>query len=195
MDDDCLYCGLSYAADAGDHEAVTRYLNLGASPAVEVECNNALAYAIGREHIDIVRLLLNSGADPNRSDPMIHATPMTLAVDRRSQAIVQLLIAHGAKLDDINMFVVVRSGTQDFVQEMIDLGACASVIDMGTGRTLLHDAAMYGHERTVAALVRAGVDTLRTDRWGNTATDLAARNGHCIVVQLLASFDHKESSV
>lgn len=193
VDEHCRYCDLSLAAHSGDAAGVERFIDLGADPAAEVACNNALASAIVRGHIDIVRLLLDRGADPNRLDPMQCATPLQLAVARDAASIVPLLIERGAGTDAIDMFPIVRSGASLLVKQLIDLGICVAKADKETGRTLLHEAAMYGYADLVSALTTAGVDPTRRDKWGNTAAHLALRNGHTIVG--LTSLGHESGEV
>lgn len=167
--------------------AVLNYIECGARPADDVECNNALAYAVCRGHIGIARILLDNGADPNRFDSMMRATPIALAVRELSTPLVELLIGRGATTEDIDMFRVVRSGAEDFVEQLLALGAPVLMTDPQTGRTLLHDAAMYGYARTAIALTAAGINLLQVDKWGNTAADLASKNGHTKISGWLAS--------
>lgn len=178
LDDECLYCVLSDAAHAGDKMAVLKAIERGARPSDDVECNNALAYAIHKGNIDIAQILLDNGADPNRLDPMMRETPVALAVREQATPIVELLLGHGATLNDLDMFGVVRSGAEDFAVKLIELGAPVTMTDPRTGRTLLHDAAMYGYVRTAIALAAAGISLLQVDKWGNTAAELASMNGH-----------------
>jgi ankyrin repeat protein len=60
----------------------------------------ALAAQLGQ--IEIVRVLLEAGEDPNRYNPKAvhgHSTPLHQAVAAGKDAVVRLLVEHGARLD------------------------------------------------------------------------------------------------
>jgi ankyrin repeat protein len=62
----------------------------------------ALALAAQHGHIEIVRLLLDAGEDPNRYNPKghhDHSTPLHQAIAGGHDAMVRLLIERGARLD------------------------------------------------------------------------------------------------
>jgi ankyrin repeat protein len=62
----------------------------------------ALALAAQHGHVDVVRLILDAGEDPNRYNPdgfHSHATPMHQAVSSDHANVVRLLADRGARLD------------------------------------------------------------------------------------------------
>jgi hypothetical protein len=62
----------------------------------------ALALAAQHGHLEIVRLLLDAGEDPNRYNPQghhAHATPLHQAVLGGHEAVVRLLVERGTRLD------------------------------------------------------------------------------------------------
>jgi hypothetical protein len=62
----------------------------------------ALALAAQYGHVEIVRLLLDAGEDPNRYNPPgghSHCTPLHGAVGAGHEAVVRLLVERGARLD------------------------------------------------------------------------------------------------
>jgi ankyrin repeat protein len=64
--------------------------------------HRALALAAQHGHVDIVRLLLDAGEDPNRYNPdgnHSHSTPLHQAVLAGNDAVVRLLVERGARLD------------------------------------------------------------------------------------------------
>ncbi|PYT16064.1 MAG: hypothetical protein DMG59_11720 [Acidobacteria bacterium] len=64
--------------------------------------HRALALAAQHGHVDIVRLLLDAGEDPNRYNPdgnHSHSTPLHQAVLAGHDAVVRLLVERGARLD------------------------------------------------------------------------------------------------
>ncbi|PYQ00847.1 MAG: hypothetical protein DMF82_20930 [Acidobacteria bacterium] len=66
------------------------------------ERHRALALAAQHGHVEIVRLLLDAGEDPNRYNPKGnhgHSTPLHQAVGAGHDAVVRLLVERGARLD------------------------------------------------------------------------------------------------
>ncbi len=66
------------------------------------ERHRALALAAQHGHVEIVRLLLDAGEDPNRYNPKGnhgHSTPLHQAVWSGHDIVVRLLVERGARLD------------------------------------------------------------------------------------------------
>jgi ankyrin repeat protein len=64
--------------------------------------HRAIALAAQHGHVEIVRLLLNAGEDPNRYNPQGnhgHSTPLHQAAFAGHEDVVRLLVEHGARLD------------------------------------------------------------------------------------------------
>jgi hypothetical protein len=64
--------------------------------------HRALALAAQLGHVDVVRLLLDAGEDPNRYNPdgtHSHSTPLHQATIAGHDAVVRLLVERGARLD------------------------------------------------------------------------------------------------
>jgi hypothetical protein len=62
----------------------------------------ALALAAQFGHVEIVRLLLDAGEDPNRYNPVgghSHSTPLHQAAAAGNEEMVRLLVERGARLD------------------------------------------------------------------------------------------------
>jgi ankyrin repeat protein len=62
----------------------------------------ALALAAQHGHVEVVRLLLNAGEDPNRYNPdgfHSHSTPLHQAISSGHDGVVKLLVERGARLD------------------------------------------------------------------------------------------------
>ncbi len=75
----------------------------GLLPAADAETRHrALALSAQHGHVDVVRLLLDAGEDPNRYNPKgnhAHSTPLHQAVLAGHDAVVRLLVERGARLD------------------------------------------------------------------------------------------------
>jgi hypothetical protein len=89
---------LSLAAALGKTEDVRRLLPISNSE----DRHWALALASQQSQVEIVRMLLDAGEDPNRYNPVgghSHSTPLHQAAANGSSDLVRLLVEHGAKLD------------------------------------------------------------------------------------------------
>ena len=89
---------LPAAAGLGRFEDAARLLP-AATPA---ERHRALVLAAQLGHPEVVRLLLDAGEDPNRFNPPgnhAHCTPLHQAAVSGHDAVVRLLVEHGAHLD------------------------------------------------------------------------------------------------
>jgi ankyrin repeat protein len=89
---------LAKAAGLGRREETSRLLSLADGPSRHL----AFALAAQHGHVDIVRLLLDAGEDPNRYNPSgchPHSTPLHQAVAANHAAVVRLLVERSARLD------------------------------------------------------------------------------------------------
>ena len=97
-----------------------------------------------KSHEEIVRLLLESGADPGRGD-FKGWTALHTAAFQGSETIMRLLMERGPDVD----------------------------IQDGNGRTALHTAASQGHDAIAQMLLREGADSGAKDRAGWTPLHFA----------------------
>jgi ankyrin repeat protein len=89
---------LAAAAGVGRVDEARRFL----AAATSEERHRALALAAQNGRADIVAMLLDAGEDPNRYNPKgnhAHSTPLHQAVAGGHDAVVQVLIQRGARLD------------------------------------------------------------------------------------------------
>src|SRR5207244_3089864 len=72
-------------------------------PAADAQSRHmALALAAQHGHVEVVRLLLDAGEDPNRYNPdgfHSHSTPLHQAICSGHEEVVKLLVERGARLD------------------------------------------------------------------------------------------------
>ena len=113
-----------------------------------------LLEAVKTNQLDVCKLLLANGADPDEMSLTSRNSPLRLAVIKGSIALVKLLVRHGAYLwrTDIN------------------------------GGTVVHDAVINGNLETLNTLLYAKAPHWRRDKDGNTPLTLAAMCGQDIAV-------------
>ena len=110
-----------------------------------------------RGHNNVVKVLIEKGANPNKADQW-GMTPLWKAVVCNHANVVKLLLEKGANPNDAN---------ED-------------------GLTPLHYASYAGHKYVVKALLEAGANQTMTDSYGRTPAELALLGGHTDVVLLLS---------
>jgi cytohesin len=118
----------------------------------------ALHFAAAFGQLEIARLLLGRGADPNVvSLNDLRSTPLHIAVSARHRDLASLLLA---------------------------LGGYPNAVQHG-GWTPLHAAAYDGDESIIDILLMRGADPTRSDDDGKTAVDLADEKGHAALANVL----------
>ncbi len=115
------------AVQKDDLESVQEALAAGA----DVNFSNRygatpLSFACDRANVDMVRMLLKRGANPNVKDSFYNATPLTWAQSRKNQEIILLLLANGAEGGDAILRRAVAVGQVDYAAQIIETGAVSS---------------------------------------------------------------------
>lgn len=187
------------AVQAGDMERVHAYLRAGTSPDATWKPRglplpgweedgprgtSAITLAVASGHHEIVRVLLDAGADPNRRGRLGNA--LEVAVARWHTGIVVDLVRAGARLSDPAVLPVgaAERGDLDVIEALIGANADLEVT-LHRGHTPLTAAAAAGKGAAVTRLLRAGVDVNRPDGRGTSALMWASRNRHHDVVEIL----------
>ena len=153
---------LLQAAKDGNIEAVRRLLYSGM---LHVNCGfgsyleTPLYRAAKHGQKDVVQLLLDLGAEPNKAD-ILGWNPLYVAAQQGHGDVVQLLIDKGAEPNK----------------------ACEGTTN---GWTPLHRAAYTGNTHTVNVLLNGGAKPNVADKLQKTPLFLAAIYGHETVIQLL----------
>ncbi len=149
---------LMYAAQYGHTDAARLLIKSGARVNTQGgKFWSALMIAVLKGRLPMVDLLLQNGADVNAND-MLGASPLLRAVEREFTDVTQRLLAEAS----LNINAADRNGM-----------------------TPLHMAAAVGNEKLATVLLAHGaLATLKNDN-GDTAADLAARNGHAALAAQL----------
>lgn len=186
------YLKLYQAIIFGDQRETKYQLDLGAYIDDETDDGfSPLVMAILEEQVDIVRLLLERGADANhrvkRMPPLVHAV---MRSDHGCE-MMQLVLDHGAVLNTISgpeqrtaLHWAAAEGMAEAVDFLIEKG-----MDMeakcSKGRTPLILAAEFGHTDAANILWVHGADLRTRSDNGGTALTWAACNNRVEVVEFL----------
>ncbi|KAF7171814.1 hypothetical protein CNMCM5623_004145 [Aspergillus felis] len=140
--------------------------------------------AVAGGHDDIVRLLLDRGADLHMEGLGTPYTALETAADRGNGELIKLLMNAGAHASQRALNLAVLSAHTEAAKILLDAGVNASLPDT-SGLLPLNRAASLGHETMIRLLLEAGADVHSVDATGGSALHLAASGGHDSVVQLL----------
>lgn len=141
---------------------------------------------------ETVELLLEYGADPRYSN-IEDWTPLHRAAKLGNERMVTALLAH--ELTDVNAvngagWTSLHIAATDGIPGVVRMLADDPEIDLDvahrdTGQTALHYAAEKGSLGCVKWLVEAGADTTLKTNDGQTAADIAAKNGRGRLVKII----------
>ncbi|XP_048249888.1 uncharacterized protein LOC124128376 [Haliotis rufescens] len=138
-------------------------------------------------HIDIVRLLIEKGADVTAA-AKDGCTPLHCACKNGHIDIVRLLIEKGADVSDAACYTPLqcacKNGHIDIVRLLIEKGADVSAAAAADVYTPLHCACEDGHIDIVRLLIEKGAD-VNAAFYGDTLLHCACKNGHIDIVRLL----------
>lgn len=116
--------GIWFAAINGEVEEVQKYLDKKSSPDVlDSSGYSALHYAARHGHLNVCKILLISGANPDSLTRAGKASPLHRAAYSGHSDIVKILAEHGAQLDlvDIDGQTALHKAAQNSHTEVIQL--------------------------------------------------------------------------
>ncbi|MCG9126075.1 ankyrin repeat domain-containing protein [Candidatus Poribacteria bacterium] len=166
---------LCYAIIGGNIEIVKLLISKGAK--IEAHSEILLDYAVSDDRPDIVKLLVENGADPSKAP---------LKVDDNSE-MSQLLKSYGNPSADINsldvmgwplIVYVCRGDKGEHPEEIIRLLDLGADIDARSskGKSALHCAAKAGFLNVIDLLIEKGINIDATDNKGETPLFEAIRS-------------------
>ncbi|XP_014679106.1 PREDICTED: putative ankyrin repeat protein RF_0381 [Priapulus caudatus] len=151
---------------------------------------NSLYMAACSGQLDIVRLLLEAGANANAADSY-GVTSLHIAACPGRLDIMRLLLEAGAdpnvaetKSGDTPLMWAVTEGEEAVVRMLLSHGADANAAD-SYGQTSLYHAACFGRLDIVRLLLEAGADANAADSYGVTSLHIAACYRQLDIVRLL----------
>ncbi|MCP4656975.1 MAG: hypothetical protein GY856_16310 [bacterium] len=199
------------AAAKGHHEVIGALIEGGADVNGYLRMRgSALSAAIDGGHVDMVRFLLQAGADPtldhSLSIAIIKINSRTIRINDQGevfddgadvngkQAMMDALLDAGADvnavferttpLESVVLSYMDPRAKSALVEKLLRHGADPNRASKG-GMTMLANAAERGEVEVVKSLIEAGAELNAVDKQGRTALDCAIDNQHPDVVELL----------
>jgi ankyrin repeat protein len=153
------------AARSGDREAVRKLLMSGADVnAAEADGMTALHWAVTRDDLELVDMLLHAGANVRATTRLGGYTALLMAAKNGNSAIVEKLLSAGADVNDATtsgttvLMFAAASGQVPLVQKLIEAEARLNAQETSRGETALHFAAAFGRPEVIRVLIAHGAD-------------------------------------
>ncbi len=175
--------------------------------------NTPLDIAVHYGHLNIIMLLIDSGAEINSNvlfyafnqgnQDMIESlilhnaniniqnnageTPLHIAVNQGDKHIIQSLVSHGASVGNrIDLLHQVIDRGHENIAELLIKAANPNIkYSNDMGNTLLHLAAEKNYQGITRLLIEKGVNVNAKNKYGQSPLDLAILSGRAKTVQLL----------
>ncbi len=154
----------------------------------------SILIATGRQYLEMTKLLLDSGADPNTRHPLNNNTSLHSAAAAGNVELIKLFLSAGA---DVSLKNNQGKSALRIATDCGQINAFDSLLnpknidinetDTEFGMTLLHAAAICGSTGIIQLLIRRGANVSAKDYAGNTPLYYAAKYGHKSSADLLVS--------
>ena len=175
---------LLYDALDNKHTEVAKLLLTNGSKVnseVGLHVNTPLHFAVRNGDIEIVKMLLDRGADVDAIN-LYNVTPLHIAVESKKVEIVELLLNHGACVNARNcnsstpLLLAAKEDSEEIVKLLLKHGAdvnSAYTCTSSEGYTPLCLAVKGGHEKVVQLLLECGANVDAQDNDGKTVLHFA----------------------
>ncbi|MDR3179342.1 MAG: ankyrin repeat domain-containing protein [Holosporaceae bacterium] len=146
------------AAEKGDSELVKNILLSG----IDVDgtyCETPLYYAITENKPDVVKILLEAGADIERAGDEPFSTALHFAASHKYEGIVNILLKYPIDINKKScfgacpLFEAAKVGHEGIVRSLLHAGANPHEHNL-SGGTPMHYAALYGHNEVVKIFMK-----------------------------------------
>lgn len=185
--------GVSYAGSMMGHIEEANLLRTVDGLALEelasLRAGLPLVAAAGTGRVTVVRLLLESGANPNNIDGK-GRTPLSWATWHGQSEVVDELLKAGADPNfnilytHIPLWLAAQRGFVPLVTRLIAAGADPNAI-ASTEESVLAVAARNGFSQIVKQLLKAGAKPPKEGDFGKSPFELAVRYGHVKIIKYL----------
>ena len=182
-----------YACKFGLERAVSSILQ---SEEIDIDAathmgTTTLIAAASSGHLDMIKLLMSRGADPEKNN--WYGSALHCAAEAGQCESIRILLESGMNIDLVNdsgrtpLHCATDARHVPTIELLLDMGADPNVQDV-TGINLIHDAAQTGDERLMRRLMRdERVNISATTDYGETALHRAAAGDHATIVRMLLS--------
>jgi uncharacterized protein len=154
----------------------------------EVSGRTALQSAIANEHVQIVNLLLNAGADPNHRDKKDGSTLLMTAVSTNNEELIQIFLNIKIPLEETDnegktAFLRAASfGKMNSLEKLMNTGANIQAVDKNGHNAIsnllsINDGFKESYMPVLRWLVDKGVDVNAKDKYSQTPLDIAVNTG------------------
>jgi ankyrin repeat protein len=176
---------------AGQTEVVGALIAAGAD--VNIRIRNffwldAIGFAVDKEHLKIVKLLITAGANLQWHDPGNH--PVTTAVSKNNVELLKILLDAGANTIFSTGFSIMGKAAEqagiEIMEVLVDAGCDVDEVS-SLGDTPLVNACLRGRDEVVRYLLNAGADPNLSGR--NGVSPLAATFSIPTMIEFLTGWD------
>jgi ankyrin repeat protein len=146
-----------FIAVTGKHVNMAKWLlYYGGDMKAKMSSYSLLYYAIWGGSLEMVKLVLDNGVDPNDTCMHPQRTPLRMVHGRRRRDMVELIAGRGGRLASPPLITAAWEGDEKKVRDLIAKGADVREVDQYHGNALTF-AAAGGHKAIAALLMDKGL--------------------------------------